>query len=1218
MTSSAVLPLLANARLLVVTRDRHAQWLSLLESFTARGATVMFAPRMPNDDAQLDVLVCDGDVERFPRHRRAPIVVAESFSPEREIELIRGGVCACVRKDNLDLLEATIERELSRALRRSVRQEERDKLQADLVRWVDLVRNIPGAAWEQRFERDGVEVSILSPQQIARITGHTAEEWLANPDLWMALLHPEDRERAIAEVERVGAAGTGGVIRFRWIRRDGVTIWVEAHCFPIRDDAGRLVGMRGISMDITDRQLAQDRSRMLARAVEAANDLVLITDEEGCVIYANRAFLETTGWKLSEIEGERVAHVVAPDWIDDFVGGEAVAPRRRFGTRRDGSVFDALVRVTGMRGDDGRVTGHVVVATEVAAIERGEADALRNERKLRVLSEAAFDGLVVHDFQKILEINRAAANMYGFAPEDMIGMDVRRIMHPEDEAKTIAAMRSGLARYETRGVRGDGSTIYAEVSAANFREPDGSMTRICAIRDLTEIREARQELARREGQFRALVEAAFDGMLLARDGIIEHCNETLAGMLQYPVADLIGMRLDQVISGHVDGASEKYVESFAVTRDGTPFPIEFCMAVGADGQRLYAVRDVTVQKAAEYELIRSERRHRELTELSHDMICEHDLEGRINDVNPAAVRVLGYSREQLCRMSVVDLLEPEFREQFADYLATIQADGFAEGLMALRTASGERRIWHYRNTLRTAVDEPAFVRGLACDVTEREDALQALRQSERLFRNLIENGSDVICLIEPNGIMRYNSPSTERVLGYAQDELLNRPFIEYIHEEDRAVAQLFFEQQKAWPAKQSDVDLRVLHKDGSFRWFAVVASNVVRDGQIVSIISNARDITERRHLESQLEQANRLTSLGRLAATVAHEFNNVLMGIQPFADLMQLPNATPQMIQKAAAHIASSVARGKRVTLDILRFTRPAQPSLTVVDLHSWWERLSVEMKATIGNNIDFTTDFIDDELAVMADGAQLSQVMSNLIANARDAMPSGGKLTVRARRPHAGQSYQFGLIIAPETFVHLSVEDTGIGMPEEVRRHVFDPLFTTKQRGGTGLGLAVAHQVVTRHNGAIFVESEPGRGSTFHIFLPRATAQPAQSECNETTRVRAKRMLLVEDEQVIALGLRETLRTRGIDVEIVARGEEAVDAARRIEPEVAIVDMRLPGIDGTEVGRRLRAEWPKLTMVFVSGDAGEVVAGDDVGFLRKPFTIDALLQCIHRLEAGA
>ena len=1081
----------AASGVVVVTHATGEPWLGLIESRAeSLGVPVMRTDWMPGPEAEPAVLLCDLDAGPAPRHRRSPIVVATSFTAKEEAELIRNGACACVAKDDLLLLEAVLERELRRAEHRRQRKEERERLEADLVRWVDVARTVPGAAWEQRFEPDGTVVRVLSAQRTLTVTGYSAEEWVANPDLWKELLHPEDRERAIADISRIGAAGTGGTTRFRWVGKDGGVTWVEAHCAPVFDDEGRVAGMRGMSIDITDRQLAQERSRMLSRVVEAASDLVLLTDAAGRITWANAAFLQTTGWTCAEISGQPVAQVVAQDWVDGMLDARNEPPQRRFGMRRDGSVFDALVRFTELREEDGRLIGQVIAATAIAEIERGEATARRNERKLRVLSEAAFDGLIVHDFKHIIEINRAGAAMYGYEPEEMIGLGMDVFLHPDDREMAFSAMRSGLPRYETRGVRRDGTIIAVEIAAANFHEEDGSMMRVCAMRDVSYRRAYEQ-------QFRALVEVAFDGVLIERDGFIEHCNQTLAGMLQYPMGELIGMRLAQVISGHVEGTSERFVESFAITRDGMPFPIEFCTVAGAEGQRVYAIRDVTVQKAAESELIRREAAH-------------------------------------------------------------------------------------------------------------------------RMFRSLIENGSDVICLIDLEGVVRYTSPSTERLLGYAQGELLNNPFLSVIHEEDRVVAEMFFQQQVANPSKQSDVDLRVLHKDGSLRWFSIVTSNIMRDGRVVSVISNARDITDRRLLESQLEQANRLTSLGRLAATVAHEFNNVLMGIQPFADLMQLPNVAPEMIAKGAAHIAASVARGKRVTLDILRFTRPAQPSLSAVDLHAWWEKLSVEMQAMTDNKITYVSDFAGEELCVMADAAQLSQVFANLITNARDAMPGGGTLTIRAQRPGPGETYPFGLIIAPDRYVHLSVEDTGIGMADDVRRHVFDPLFTTKQRGGTGLGLAVAHQVVTRHNGAIFVESEVGRGSTFHIFLPLAAAsKPAPAEDSGQTDVQARRVLVVEDEHSIATGIQEMLRPRGIEVVAVMHGEEAVEAARRLQPDVAIVDMRLPGIDGAEVGRRLRAEWPDLAIVFVSGDARELPLADDAGFLRKPFTLNALLQTMRRLESN-
>ena len=246
--------------------------------------------------------------------------------------------------------------------------------------------------------------------------------------------------------------------------------------------------------------------------------------------------------------------------------------------------------------------------------------------------------------------------------------------------------------------------------------------------------------------------------------------------------------------------------------------------------------------------------------------------------------------------------------------------------MKVVTRDGTRRIWEYRNTLDTHAAPAPIIRGVARDVTEREEAFQTIRRSEEHFRSIIENASDVIAIVELDGRIRYESPSVERVLGYPGKALVGTLFLDLIHPEDVSRAADFLARQIADPAAIQTIELRARHHGGTWRSFEIVAKNLVKRGQASAIVVNARDITERKLLEAQLMQANRLGGLGRLAATVAHEFNNVLMGMQPFAELMQRPDATPQIISKGAWHIANSIQRGRRIVLDILRFAQPYVP----------------------------------------------------------------------------------------------------------------------------------------------------------------------------------------------------------------------------------------------------------------------------------------------------
>lgn len=229
------------------------------------------------------------------------------------------------------------------------------------------------------------------------------------------------------------------------------------------------------------------------------------------------------------------------------------------------------------------------------------------------------------------------------------------------------------------------------------------------------------------------------------------------------------------------------------------------------------------------------------------------------------------------------------------------------------------------------------------------------------------------------------------------------------------------------------------------------------------------------NVESQLEQADRVASLGRVAATVAHEFNNVLMGIQPFAELLERPNLSNETLTKCAQHIRNSVQRGKAVALEILRFTQPSAPERKALRVNDWLDCLLPEIEAQCDNSTSLQVELPAVSPVIWADAGQLAQVITNLTNNARDAMPLGGTLTIRV-----------GVSETQEQFVQISVIDTGTGIPPEVMKHIFEPLFTTKKNCGTGLGLAVTHQIVQQHGGIIFAESELGSGTAFHIFLPR------------------------------------------------------------------------------------------------------------------------------------
>jgi two-component system cell cycle sensor histidine kinase/response regulator CckA len=593
-------------------------------------------------------------------------------------------------------------------------------------------------------------------------------------------------------------------------------------------------------------------------------------------------------------------------------------------------------------------------------------------------------------------------------------------------------------------------------------------------------------------------------------------------------------------------------------------------------------------------------------ESSPDLMCTHDLQGRISSVNPAACAALGYSAEELVQMNLADLVPDESKPLFASYINTILGTGQAFGKMDIRTRAGERRVWWYRNFLLRGTR--TLVGGIARDITDQIDTRRLLEESEAHFRALVEQGPDIIAIVS-DGVICYHSPAAVHALRYAPQELLGTPIIPLVHEDDRAALRDLIRRAGDVVGAGETIEVRLRTKNGGWRSFEVVVKPV-RRGSTRGLLLNARDITERKMLEQQLAQAHRVDSLGRLAATVAHEFNNVLMGMMPFAELLQRREPTPALVARATQHILNSIQRGKRVTHDILRYTRPAEPQLEPLALAPWWAGFAEEVQVMLGDQIRLRASI--EPLTVTADAAQLSQLFANLISNARDAMRGGGELSIRVRAPQEHETFTFGYVANASRYVQITVSDTGTGMPPEVLAHVFEPLFTTKQSGGTGLGLAVAHQVVMRHGGLIFADSVAGRGSAFHIFLPRATEQTPARSAEPRARVAARRLLIIEDEEPISEGLERLLADAGFETITTPSGGDGLAMLECFSADLVLVDIGLPDMNGIEVARRIHEQRPQLPVVLMSGhgeSAGETV-------LQKPFVIEDLLERMAAIEA--
>jgi two-component system cell cycle sensor histidine kinase/response regulator CckA len=379
-------------------------------------------------------------------------------------------------------------------------------------------------------------------------------------------------------------------------------------------------------------------------------------------------------------------------------------------------------------------------------------------------------------------------------------------------------------------------------------------------------------------------------------------------------------------------------------------------------------------------------------------------------------------------------------------------------------------------------------------------------------------------------------------------------------------------------------------------------------GQAVRVVGVLQDMTDRKKLEERLQQAERVSSIGRLAASVAHEFNNILMGIQPFTELLARVSTQPDAVRNAASRISDAIARGKRVTQEILKFTRTPAPLRVTINVAGWLRSAEPELQQLAGREVAVSVSS-GPGLHMLGDPHQLRQVLANLVVNARDAMPRGGTVSISA-------------LADPEVpgFIHFAVRDTGLGIPPETQRLIFEPLFTTKTFGGTGLGLAVTQQIIRQHDGRIWVESKPGEGATFHLLIPDAPERPlAATEPERSRRRSISRIALIEDDASVAAGIAAVLELEKVSVDIITRGREAVDRIAAAMPDAVVLDIGLPDIDGIRVYHSIAERWPELPVLFSTGQGdehqmGRILTRPHVRFLQKPYDVDALLNAIEEM----
>jgi two-component system cell cycle sensor histidine kinase/response regulator CckA len=526
---------------------------------------------------------------------------------------------------------------------------------------------------------------------------------------------------------------------------------------------------------------------------------------------------------------------------------------------------------------------------------------------------------------------------------------------------------------------------------------------------------------------------------------------------------------------------------------------------------------------------------------------------------------------------------------------------------------------------------------------------QALNASARRFQSLIENGVSVYAIVAPDGTVLYESPSLERVYGFAPHEVVGSNIREYVHPDEREAALRELRALLAHPGQVRTTETRYRHKNGSWLDVEVSGVNLLDDPTVRGVVLTSHDITDRKQAElriralnqtleervrertrelheseEQLRQSEKMQAIRRLAGGIAHDFNNQLAAIVCCLDILKGALANDLKLSGFLEAASTAARRAAELTSQLLAFARRRSRLSEPVDIHRIVAEVVSLLKHSIDKRITIRQRLGKEPHVVMGDPTQLQSLLLNLAINARDAMPHGGEVTFSTQvvTVDTERLAQEGLGIAPGRYLAVSVSDTGVGMDEETQKRVFEPFFTTKPAGeGTGMGLAAAYGTARMHGGAIKVHSEIARGATFTLYLPAAEGtQPTAGDETPAPRraARPARILLVDDEAVVRQALALALEETGHRVTVCRDGAEAVACYERNwrEVDVVILDMVMPNLTGKETFQALHRVNPEAKVILASGysidtEAQDTLEAGALAFIEKPFKLSQVLEAV-------
>lgn len=981
-------------------------------------------------------------------------------------------------------------------------------------------------------------------------------------------------------------------------------------------------------------------------------------DPNGVFLHINDTELNWLGYSREEVIGrKRWVDFLTPEGCQVFdenfsrLKAEGVVRDLEFEVaRKDGSRFPVLVSATAVRNSDGEFVMSRSIVYDLSFRKRaGDV--------FHPILEAVPDAILIcNNRGEIVLTNAQVKKLLGYSPHELQGQSIESLIprdlrpkHVREREKFLLhpqarTMGSGL---ELRALRADGTVIPVEVSLSPI-QVNGGFWVVSTLRDITERRLADDELRKSEARYRSVVDVMAEGVVVQEsNGTITACNRSAERILGLTESQMMGLT-------SVDPRWR------SIHEDGSPFPGEVhpsmvalhtgkrqsnvCMGVHKpDGSITWILinaepvfypdtdipravvttfTDISDRKNIEEALRTNEERFRVALKSSPTVVFNQDLQLRYTWINDP---VLAWAEKGWLGKTDSDILDPDSARRLTTLKNSVLQSGTGRREEVCLNLNG--RSVHYDLTVDPLRDPTGNIAGITCaatDITPLKEAQQSILEREAEISALFDASPVGLALFGPElRYLRVNEKLAE-INGLPAKDHIGKTVAETIPilapTIEPALLKVFSEQQPVLNVEMSapPADLRAGLRHRLSSYFPI------KNSRGVTIMAGAfvLDVTEQKQLEERLLQAQKLEAVGRLAGGIAHDFNNVLGVILGHCDLLKEECSTNDAVIRRAKSIRTAADHAVALTRQLLAFSRKQVMQPQPLNLNELVRRLSEMLRRLLTENIHLTLDLSADTGLIYADKVQVEQVLMNLAVNARDAMISGGRLTIATSNVAIDREYPAtDPPVKPGQYVMISVSDTGSGMDAKTKERVFEPFFTTKELGrGTGLGLSIIYGIVRQSGGHIRVYSEPGRGSTFKVYLPRycGTAAP-QTESATAGRAKAtggtETILVVEDDDAVREMLVGMLEPRGYSVLSASSAEEALTLLESYASRIPLLltDVVLKGdIDGPGLARKTRVTRPEMKVLFMTGYSEAFISASsdefkDVKLIEKPFSSEDL-----------